>query len=390
MNFLKALILTITAGEGHNTTAKALAAALGEVGVESRVLDTYYYLNKVLGDTVSKGYLISVDTKALYRHTYRLLENRRKNSFKLSATRITNYPFVRKLKKFTDSYDPDVIICTHIFAGILIDEMKQFGDTRAKTVGILTDFTFHPYWEEALRFDYIVTPSELLNLRAKKKGFEEHQIMPIGIPVNEKFAVELTKAEAAEQIGIDPSLRTVLLMSGSMGYGHIERTVRDLDESDIELQAVVVCGNNKEAFEKINRMELRKPFLTLGYVDNVDVLMSAADCIITKPGGLTTSEALAKRLPMIIMNPIPGHEDRNTEFLLNNGAAMHVTETFPLDEILHHIFDSPTRLRLMRESIDAIRKPNSTRDFCAFIKKLGGEEDDVDPQKAESQTIELS
>ncbi|MFA6947921.1 MAG: glycosyltransferase [Eubacteriales bacterium] len=367
---MKALILTITAGQGHNATAKALAASLEQLGIECRVLDTYYYLNHLLGDIVSKGYLVSVNNKPLYREAYKTLEKRKKNSYKLSATRLTNLPLVHKMKKLIDEFTPDVIICTHIFAGVLIDVILQLRETTAKTIGILTDFTFHPYWEETLRFDYLITPSELLNLKAKKKGFLNHQILPLGIPIDKKFAAEISRESACAQIGLDPKRHIVLLMSGSMGYGHIENTVRILDESDIDLQIIIVCGNNDEAHKKIGQMKLTKPVLNYGFITNVDVLMSAADCIITKPGGLTTSEALAKQLPMIVMNPIPGHEDRNTEFLLNNGAAMSVTPTFPLDEILHHIFDHPERLRIMRESIDLIRKPNSTENFCNFVKSL--------------------
>jgi UDP-N-acetylglucosamine:LPS N-acetylglucosamine transferase len=110
----------------------------------------------------------------------------------------------------------------------------------------------------------------------------------------------------------------------------------------------------------------------------------AADAIITKPGGLTTSEALAKRLPMIIINPIPGQEDRNTEFLLNQGAAMAVTETFPLDEAIWQLLSSPRRIALMREAIEQIRRPNATRDICAFIRDLGDRNTDFPtiPQKS--------
>ena len=118
-------------------------------------------------------------------------------------------------------------------------------------------------------------------------------------------------------------------------------------------------------------MKLTKDFVILGFTGDVDKYMAASDLIITKPGGLTTSEALAARLPMIIDNPIPGQEERNTEFLLNAGAAMLVTETFTLDDAVHGVLDFPERRRLMRESIDLIRKPDSTGELCGFIKGMG-------------------
>ena len=118
------------------------------------------------------------------------------------------------------------------------------------------------------------------------------------------------------------------------------------------------------------KLKLKKKFILLGFTDKVDVLMAAADAIISKPGGLTTSESLARRLPMIIDDPIPGHEDRNTEFLLNLGAAMLITDTFPIDEVLYTFFNFPRRRELMKESIDLIRKPDSTATLCEFISKL--------------------
>ncbi|MFR4978115.1 MAG: glycosyltransferase, partial [Butyricicoccus sp.] len=104
-----------------------------------------------------------------------------------------------------------------------------------------------------------------------------------------------------------------------------------------------------------------------GFVNNVEEMMSAADCIITKPGGLTVSEALAKHLPMILVNPIPGHEERNVEFLMNNGMACLVTKTFPVDEAVYHLFKSPHRLRTVRETMSAIAHPDATARLCDFI-----------------------
>lgn len=365
---MKVLILSITAGQGHNNTAKAIAAHMESLGAECCILDTYKYLNKLLGNTVSAGYLLSIENaKAVYSRAYRHFEKRKKCADDVSATRITNSVFCHKLKKYIDAYDPDVIITTHIFAAIPVDIIKVKYGLRAKTVGILTDFTFHPYWEEALHLDYIVVPNELLGWQARKKGLHDNQILPFGIPINTKFNNDVDRAQARRDLGLDEDIITVLLMSGSMGFGKISDTVRHLDELDTEFQLLVVCGNNEEEKRKIDSMRLKKRVVNFGYTDNIDVLMSAADCIITKPGGLTTSEALAKRLPMIIVNPIPGQEERNTEFLLNNGVAMRVSDTCPIDEVLYQFSKYPERLEIMKRSIDLIRKPDSTEHLCNFI-----------------------
>ena len=373
---MKVLVLSITAGQGHNATAKAVCAYLESIGCEAEMLDTFNYVSRVLGETVSKGYLITASkAKLAYKSAYRLAELRKKSKSDASPTRATGNMMAKKLLRYISDYDPDVIICTHIFAGIILDVLKEKRETRAKCIGILTDFAFHPYWEEGLNLDYVVTPNELLTAQAMKKGFTKEQVLPLGIPIHPKFSKSVTKEEARARLGLDLTRRTVLLMSGSMGYGHIESTVNTLDAVPHDFQIITVCGNNAEAKARIDAMRTKKRILNFGFTDKVDLLMDASDCIITKPGGLTSSEALAKCLPMIIVNPIPGQEDRNTEFLVNNGAAMAVTATSPLDEVLYQFFVDPRRSEIMREAIKLISKPESTKDICEFSKSLCADED---------------
>ena len=368
---MKALVLSITAGQGHNATAKAVCTYLESIGCEAEMLDTFNYVSRILGETVSRGYLITANkAKLAYKGAYRLAEKRRKSRSDASPTRATGNILSKKLLRYINAYDPDVIICTHIFAGIILDVLKEKRETDAKCIGILTDFAFHPYWEEGLNLDYVVTPNELLLAQAEKKGFTESQVLPLGIPINPKFSGSISKAEARARLGLDINKRTVLLMGGSMGYGNIEQTVESLDAVKHDFQVISVCGNNTAAKAKIDNLKTKKRILNFGYTDQVDLLMDASDCIITKPGGLTSSEAMAKGLPIVIVNPIPGQEDRNTEFLLNNGVAMSVTPTSPLDEVLFQLFSDERRIELMKQSISLIAKPNSTRDICEFAKKL--------------------
>ncbi|MBE6611825.1 MAG: glycosyltransferase [Ruminococcaceae bacterium] len=368
---MKVLILSITAGQGHNSTAKAICAYFESIGCEAEMLDTFEYLNPLLYETVSRGYLLAADkAKLAYKGAYRLAEKRRKSKTDASPTRVTGGVMAKKLLTYINEHQPDAIICTHIFAGILLDVLKKKRLITAKTVGILTDFAFHPYWEEAIHLDYVVTPSKMLTAQALKKGYTESQVLPLGIPIHPKFADSISKEEARASLGLDINKRTVLLMSGSMGYGNIEETVRALDSVPHDFQLITVCGNNSAAKARIDEMQTKKRILNLGYVNYVDTLMDASDCIISKPGGLTTSEAMAKRLPMVIVDPIPGQEDRNTEFLTNNGAAMAVTHTTPLDEVIYQLLCDPRRLDVMRDAIEIIRKPNSTRDICEFTKQI--------------------
>ncbi len=370
---MKILIMSVTAGEGHNSVAKAMKSYFASRGVESDILDTYAYVSKELAAFISKGYLFaSSKMKRPYEMGYRMAEKRHGNSYSHSNTRLWNHIFISEIDDYIKKYDPDTIVFTHPFVGIILDLLKQKRELRIPTAGVLTDFAFHPYWEESLRNDYVVIPTEALTYQGLRKGFFPSQIKPFGIPINPKFSVSLTKADACNKLGLDPDKRTILLMGGSMGYGKMVKTVAELDTLDTagDFQMISVCGNNASQKKKIDRLELRHKILNLGFVDYVDVLMSAADVIVTKPGGITTSEAFAKGLPMIIVNPIPGQEKRNTDFLLNSGAAVTTTPIISLSELIYQLFSAPGRLEAMRMAVSALAKPNSTMDTCEFVMSL--------------------
>ena len=143
-----------------------------------------------------------------------------------------------------------------------------------------------------------------------------------------------------------------------------------LDSFDEEFQMVCICGNNEKAKRNIDEIMWRKNVVNLGFTTNVDEYMDASDVIITKPGGLTTSEALAKKLPLILSDPLPGQEDRNIEFLVNTGVAINITPTFPLENALYQLFDSNWRRVHIMDAVENLAKPNAASDICKFINNL--------------------
>jgi processive 1,2-diacylglycerol beta-glucosyltransferase len=284
---------------------------------------------------------------------------------------VANSVMAIKLKKYFDrEFYPDVIVCTHVFSAQVVNVMKARGLLNVPVIGIVTDYTIHPFWQDVSHIDYFVTASELLSLQAVKKGIRKEQLLPFGIPINRKFSRRVEKAEARRQLGIDEDKQTVLLMSGSMGYGNISHVLSKIDEIDADFQILAVCGNNRHAKRKIGGMKTQKKVYCYGFANNVDLMMDASDCIVTKPGGLTISEALAKHLPIIMVNPIPGQEERNVEFMLNNGLAINVTNTFPIDEAIYQLFLYPEKLNNMIKNIQLVGKPNATSDLCDFIMNL--------------------
>lgn len=367
---MRALILTITTGQGHNQVAKNLSRCLLESGADALSMDVFEYINPVLKEVVSHGYLMS--TKRLpkvYGKAYRMAEKRDADGKEISVVKVTSSIMARKLARFVNEYMPDVIICTHVFAAMLVSSIKKKIQNDVKTVGIVTDFTIHPYWEET-ELDFYITATDLLTNQATKKGIAAEKVVPLGIPIDPKFERGIPKNEARQILGIE-NAPTVLVMSGSMGYGKLGKMIEALDEADADFQIISVCGHNQRLKRQIDRMSLKHKIYNYGFSDKVDLFMDAADCIITKPGGLTTSEALAKGLPIVMANPIPGQEDRNVEFLLNNGAAVKVSPTYPVDEVICQMFTNEKRLDGLRQMVKLFGKPNATEDFIKFILEIG-------------------
>ena len=365
---MKVLILSISTGQGHHATGEAIRSRFEEKGVKCRIIDAYEYIDPRLSKLVSRGYSVSTNQFPTFSSTaYNLAVKKNKPSKKVSVTQATTTVMAWDLKKFIQLYDPDVIICTHVLSSMLVSTMKTKEWTDALTVGIVTDFTVHPMWQDASELDYFVIPNELLEFQMCKKGIDSKKLLPYGIPIKHEFAETTDRKEARKRLDLDEDISTILLMSGSMGYGKMDKSIALLDKLSINFQAMVVCGNNKEMYRKIKSKNLKKRFDVYGYVNHIDTMMDASDCIITKPGGITSSEALAKRLPMIMINPIPGHEVRNAEFMLNNGIALYATKSFPLDEAVFSIFRHPDRLEDMRETINIFGHRHSTGNLCDFL-----------------------
>ena len=366
---MKILILSITAGEGHNSTAEAIRQCFEAHGDEAVVFDAYRYVSKALYSIVKKGYLlVTKDFKTLFAKSYALAEGRRVDS-NHSIYRISNMQLTKKLGKFIRQYAPDAIIYTHSFLGVVTDLLKTKNGIHVPMIGIVTDYTVHPLWEEARSSDKIVIANELLKSQLYRKGFSDDRIAPIGIPIRAQFSQKIPKARARAQLGLADTY-TVLLMGGSMGYGDIAGVVRELDAIHANFQIISVCGNNVEAKTSIDALHTRKRVMNFGFTKEVDLLMDASDVIITKPGGLTVSEALAKGLPIIICNPIPGHEQRNAAFLLNNGAAMAADLHTHFEDVFYQLLHNPERAEGLVRSVEALGKPQSTEDLYSLTDEL--------------------
>lgn len=367
---MRILFLSVPTGQGHHQTCKALEEYCSNIkGVECLTLDVVDNVRPLLADSLSNAYLLSTKmTPGVYGRIYGMAE-RRDYTKTSGLSRIIKTVLNRKLMRVLRDYKPDVIVSSHVFSAIAVSYLKRKYPFKAKTVAIITDFTVHPFWEET-SFDYYITATELLDFQVMKKGHSPEKIKPFGIPISPKFAAGISKEEARAELGLEDKF-TVLFMMGSMGYGHnTMQSIKQLDSLEEDFQLITVCGRNTRLKQHIDRLEKNKTILNFGYVNNVDLLMDAADCIITKPGGLSTSEALAKGLPIIMLNPIPGQEDRNEEFMLNNGLAMSISETFTVDEAIYQLINYPHKINQLKENMKFVAKPNSAKEMGEFLLSI--------------------
>ncbi len=371
---MRVLILTISTGQGHTQTALAISEYFEKRGAECRVLDAYKDTNRILSDSIEFGYLVGTQyATGMYRRGYRMAEKSENGRHSFHLSRLADGMVGQKLLRFIREFSPDVIITTHLFAAM---HLTYMGEEIASipTFGIVTDFTMHPYWENT-ELDYYVTASPLLNFQCLRKGIPDYKILPFGIPVREKFTSHLTREEARETLGLQ-NKTTILVMMGSMGYGNMTKSIKQIDKIDTDFQILCVCGKNERAKRDIERLQTAHDLRVYGFVDNVDVLMDASDFMISKPGGITLSESLVKAIPVILMNPIPGHEDRNREFLVNNGLAMAVSDTYPVEEAVFQFLQNDWRRENLREGIRAVSPRNPTKLLFDFIAEHYGKEEE--------------
>ena len=371
---MRVLLMSITAGEGHNAAAKALASAFTARGHETLLVDAYKEIDTRLYGIVSRGYLFSVSAvPRAYSGVYTHLEKRKRNSYRRSVTRLFNRALSGKIKRIIEDFSPDAIVYTHCFCGVLLDVLREREGLSPLVFGVLTDFTMHPYWEECLRTDYIVVAGEASVFSAEKKGFRREQILPFGIPTRADFRDKTEKSEARQRLGLREDALVFLLMGGSMGYGDLKSTVLRLDALSVPLETVVVCGNNQKAEREMRGLSTEKPLHVYGFTDKIALLMDAADAILTKPGGITTSEALVKDLPLILTEGIPGIETRNAELLLNGGVAVKLSPTYGIEDAVRELFADPVRLSAIRSCIASLRRPDAAVSLCRFIEMRASE-----------------
>ncbi|MZQ74816.1 MAG: glycosyltransferase [Peptoclostridium sp.] len=366
----KGIILSASTGAGHNKAAKAIKDALAERSIDAQIVDSLRFTNKAIDLIISRGYEKSaLYTPNAYGKVYRIYDD-----FKImtSAEKKVNIFFaymVKRLKKLIDDKKPSFIVGTHPFPLMAVSKLKEKGEIDIPIISVLTDYTTHSTWIQSHVDKYIVG-DEFVKCIMTEEGVASEKIFPYGIPIEKAF-MRNNSTDIRTSLNLNDKF-TILMMGGSFGAGNVKKALKELLQSDSDFQIVVVAGKNlalKDKLEKITAAsEKRKDIRILGFTDKVSELMSCSDVLITKPGGLTTTEALAAGIPLVIPYYIPGQEEENLTFLLNNGLCVRTSEKCSLKMIVDFLIQNPERLQRIRENIKLVHKSDSAKNIAKLIE----------------------
>ena len=366
----RVLLLYISVNSGHQKAALAIEKALRLLDQEVEILNinSFNYTNPLVEKVINRTYLGVIKNKP---EVWEYLYDNPKVFRSLKKLRDLIHKFNSgKLKTLLDEFKPDVIACTQAFpCGMIADYKASFG-LDVPLIGVLTDCYPHSYWFFD-SVDYYTVNSETATDRLVAHGVPREKIKIYGIPIDPKFANKIDANSVRKSLGLDADLPVVLIMGGGQGLGPIAELVNELNKISKPFQAVVVTGSNKRLYDWLTRKKLSLKFKTAvyGFTTNIDELMSASTLIITKPGGLTISEALSKQLPVIILNPIPGQEAKNTEYLLSEGAAVKADNAADAALLTEMLLVQKSKLEHMRTNAQRIAKPGSSVDIAKLILK---------------------
>ncbi|MBD5479970.1 MAG: glycosyltransferase [Lachnospiraceae bacterium] len=366
---MKVLILSSATGGGHNAAGAAVQEALLNAGHEAVMMDMFLLSSARTARLVGQTYVrIARGVPRLFGMLYRLGGFISSSRHK-SPVYYANGLMAKKLHDYLEQNPYDAIVMPHLFPAETITYMKRHNMALPLTVAVATDYTCIPFWEET-ECDYYIIPHGDLTEEYTRRKMSADRLLPYGIPVKEAFRPKTDNALAKESLGLPPDKPMYLVMSGSMGFGKIHifayELVRSLKNGE---HVVIICGNNKKLKRQLKRIFFHAPNVhIIGYTNNVADYMAACDVIYTKPGGLTTTEALNSNVPIVHTAPIPGCETKNREFFVSRGmsiAAEHIHTQIKQGRLL-------VENKEIRNGMQSAQKqnviPDSAKKICEFLE----------------------
>jgi processive 1,2-diacylglycerol beta-glucosyltransferase len=411
----KLLLLSVSAGAGHVRAAEALRAWGAEAfadRVDTRHIDVMDHVPASFRKIYTDGYIKLVQHLPkmwglLYDASSKTPPDALSQKLRRSIERLSTRALMREIAAFA----PDAIVCTHFLPAELLARKTKRGHFSIPIWVQVTDFDLHGMWAQPEAAGYFAANDEV-KFRLQARGIAPGRVHVTGIPIMPQFSRKPDRATCARELGASPAKRTVLLMGGGAGVGGLDEVAERLlanenpsqfqtesaqpegrspsrprqkqkDDTEVaaperriasdaiisDFQLIVLAGKNQKALAALAKLSAKYPsrLVPQGFTDKVERIMACADLIITKPGGLTTSEALALGLPMIVHSPIPGQEERNADYLLEEGVALKAIDENGLEFRLKTLLADPPRLAAMRTRATALGRPHAGRDALSIL-----------------------
>ena len=367
----KILLLSVSAGAGHMRAAEAIRAYANTPGfdVSATHLDVMHYVSKGFRKLYTDFYITLVNkAPTLWGYLYQITNEAQPDSSMQKLRRGVERLNTKALLKEIAAFKPDAIICTHFLPAEILSGMIRSARLTCPVWVQVTDFDLHRMWVHEHMAGYFAASDEVA-FRMRAQGIPPHTIHVTGIPIMPAFAQALDRDECARGFGLDPQRITLLLMGGGAGLGSLDTIAERLLALEGNFQLIVLAGKNAPALAALQVLAARHPgrLLAQGFTDQVERLMACADLVITKPGGLTTSECLAMGLPMIVNAPIPGQEERNADFLLEQGVALKAFDGVTLEYRVRYLLEHPAKLAEMRDKAKALGRPAAAREVLDVV-----------------------
>ncbi len=404
------LILTASTGGGHLRAAASLKSYITSNSNDNNVeiIDALKYINPILNKTITEGY------EQMAKKMPKLFGTLYKSSNKESGMGSFVIGFMALISKsllpLIKEFKPDIIITTHPFVTTMISTLKEHNKISEPLICIMTDYAPHQTWINKCVDSYIVSNEGMIDMMVQM-GAEREKIHPFGIPIDGAFYNHKDKDAILQELNLKKDVSTILIMAGSFGVSDIIKIYNDIVKIDLDFQIIVITGRNKKLYQMFQKRLETKPKISvikrrrklkrkfnlkankkaslirkrrriknkggkitklLYFTNEVDKYMQISDLIITKPGGLTVSEALACNLPMAIFDAIPGQEEENAEFLINNNMAVRIGKGKTCAKIIEELLTHKDTLEYMKASCKAFDKSASSENIFMEINRLTG------------------
>ncbi|MCX7780854.1 MAG: glycosyltransferase [Negativicutes bacterium] len=367
----KVLFISAPIGSGHIRAAQAVAAALEakDASIHTRLANVFDFFSPAIGKTILNTYLRIL---RIFPQAYGMAYGWGNTSrLALIGRNLISGYLAGRMLGFIERYQPSAIVCTHATPAGLIAHLIRQGKITVPAVAIVTDFVVHRLWVYP-EFSYYYVADEELRRYLANNGIPLERSEVSGIPISSRFAEKPITNKLFKKLGLTDGLPAILIMGGGAGALPLDEIVAACDGLSTPLQMIVVAGHNKAMYDKLSKLQnrCRKPLKLYGFADNVHELMQAAHLVISKPGGVSSAEALAVGLPIIIYRPIPGQEEANTVYLTRHGAAHRAETAGDVKQIVSSLLQDEAARQAFGQRASNLGKPQAAEHIAEGILRI--------------------